>query len=268
MLSPLSPCVSSFSTPSISNNVTVPDRLLQASQYLKDAPEVAYEQYHRLAEEGVPEAQYQCGVMARKGLGTEKNTTLAHAYLEKAAANGVPAAYLELGWLYVFADGGDQNTEKTLSYFEKAADQKISAAYVCIGKLYSVHFRNKGGLIVKHDKSEAFRHFEIAASLGNVEGLFYLAQFYEVGKGVAVDYDQALINYKAAAGKGSAQALFRLGRCYEKGELGVPQDIVQAFFCYKQACDIEEKLGNVSSSRNWLTSLLEVNITEDLEQST
>ena len=77
----------------------------------------------------------------------------------------------------------------------------------------------------------------VLARLGNAEAQFNLGVCYENGKkGVPRDLEQAVYWWREAAAKGHAEAQFNLGNCYSKG-LGVPENPEQAAFWWREAAE-------------------------------
>jgi len=66
------------------------------------------------------------------------------------------------------------------------------------------------------------------ASSGNIDAQLQLADLYESGFGVPVDFAQAAYWYRKAADAGSAKAQNQLGQFFISNR-GVPQDNSQAF---------------------------------------
>jgi len=78
------------------------------------------------------------------------------------------------------------------------------------------------------DQAAAFRHYQRAADLGNVEAQATLGLAYERGwAGVPRDIGRAVSWYEKAAQQGHAGAELNLGLLYEKGD-GVPKDPARA----------------------------------------
>ena len=84
------------------------------------------------------------------------------------------------------------------------------------------------GTHAPQDQAAAFRHYQRAAELGNVEAQALLGAVYERGwAGVPLDLSRAVTWYQKAAQQGHAGAELNLGLLYEKGE-GVPKDPARA----------------------------------------
>lgn len=85
----------------------------------------------------------------------------------------------------------------------------------------------------------AFKCYEHAALLGDVEAIFRVAECYASGMGVNVDNHMAFLYYLKAADANHVEAELAVAKCYEKG-LGVTRDLNEALKWYRQA----SKAGN------------------------
>jgi TPR repeat protein len=86
------------------------------------------------------------------------------------------------------------------------------------------------------DFEEGFKHFSIAAELGNDEAQSALAAMYRDGEGVARNDQLAFFWQKKAAMRGHPCDQRQLGLMYEHG-VGVEQDPEKALFWYQKAAD-------------------------------
>src|SRR5262249_28758259 len=77
---------------------------------------------------------------------------------------------------------------------------------------------------------------EEAAAQGDASAMYRLGLLYEMGQGVAQDYDKAREWFEKAAAKGDGEAMYSLGRFYETGK-GVARDYVKAREWYEKAAD-------------------------------
>ena len=71
-----------------------------------------------LAEDGDMEAQFKCGEMYDKGLGTEKDSVKAFSWYEKAAKQGCSDAMLQCGIMCREGDGTEQSEERAQYWFD------------------------------------------------------------------------------------------------------------------------------------------------------
>ena len=71
--------------------------------------------------------------------------------------------------------------------------------------------------------------YRLAADQGDAFAQNNLGGMYANGRGVPQNYAEAVKWYRKAADQGAALAQGTLGTWYAKGQLGVPQDYVQAY---------------------------------------
>lgn len=80
--------------------------------------ERALEWWWLLAKDGDIEAQFKCGEMYDKGLGTEKDSVKAFFWYEKAAEQGCSDAMLQCGIMCREGDGTEQSEERAQYWFD------------------------------------------------------------------------------------------------------------------------------------------------------
>ena len=85
---------------------------------MKDIEEVL-----RLAERGDAKAQYNLGVMYRKGDGVPQNNVEAVKCFRKAAEQGHAEAQVNVAIMYQYGMGVPQNDAETVKWLRKAAEQ-------------------------------------------------------------------------------------------------------------------------------------------------
>lgn len=104
------------------------------------------------------------------------------------------------------------------------------------------------GNVVDNDGPTTLGQDQAGAKAGNAESMHRLAERYETGDGVGMDYDIAYDWFRRAAALGHADArtamlaiaprlpaaMFRIGRRYQAGD-GVKQDLKEALAWYKKA---------------------------------
>lgn len=191
------------------------------------------------------DAQYQLYWAYDKGLGVEKDETLARQWCKKAADNGHAAAAVfagfdemfdhnavgaakywetaaqageaaaaaELAELYLDGfDGVPMNKARALELFRQAADAGIAKAQGSLGVCYAT------GNGVPQDAAEAVKWFEKAAAQEDVFAMKNLAVCLRNGNGVAMDKAKAAQWFEKAAAKGNIQAKSCLANMYTEGE--------------------------------------------------
>jgi len=87
------------------------------------------------------------------------------------------------------------------------------------------------------NSSEVFFEKKAVAAGGDAQAQFEIAEAYEKGEQVSVDYAQAASWYRKAALQGHAGAMGRLGRLYEEGK-GVEENKAEALNHYLKAAEL------------------------------
>lgn len=113
-----------------------------------------------LANLGAASAQYNLGLMYRKGDGVPADPARAALWLGKAAAQGHDNAQLSLGLMYLEGGGVTKDDKLAAQWFAKAAAQGQAPAMYNLGVLY----RNGDG--VKRDNVEALKYWILAEARG------------------------------------------------------------------------------------------------------
>jgi TPR repeat protein len=155
---------------------------------------------HRLAEQGVAEAQWNLGLVYYNGLGVPQDYKQAAEWYRKAADQGFAKAQHNLGWLYEFGEGTPQDYKQAAEWYRKAADQGDAGAQNDLGTLYA----NGNGVPQLH--SEAVKWYRQAADQGFAAAQYNLGSLYAAGQGVPQDYVHALMwIYLGSAGLPAGQ---------------------------------------------------------------
>jgi len=119
----------------------------------------AYRLFGPLAEQGIPEAQYNLVVMYRKGQGVPEDYIAAAKWCKKAAEQGYAPAQSSLGVMYIKGQGVPQDYAEAAKWLGKAAEQEYPPAMYNLGVMY------KNGQGVLQDNLFAHMWFNLAASL-------------------------------------------------------------------------------------------------------
>ncbi len=139
-----------------------------------------------------------------------------------AAAHGGSAdAQYHLGDYYLQA----QKLSEAAQYYRQAADQQHPAAQRCLATCYLK------GLGVTKDEAQAHLWYQAAASAGDSEACFQLAELC-----MAQHPEKARALYQQAATLGHTDAQFYLGRCYAKG-YGESVDFEEAIQWFLRAAE-------------------------------
>ncbi|MCR4299384.1 MAG: trypsin-like peptidase domain-containing protein [Gallionella sp.] len=180
-------------------------------------------QLQKQADSGDADAQFNLGVMYRKGEGVPKDANKAVEWWQKAAAQGYAKAQYSLGWMYYNGVGVPKDTTKAVEWYQKAATQGNASAQINLGEIY-----------LGKDNAKAVDWFQKAATQGDADAQYMLGTMYSSGLGVSKDAAKAIEWYLKAATQGNANAQYSLGLIYDNGE-GVPKDAAKAVEWYQKA---------------------------------
>lgn len=122
----------------------------------------------------------QCKVadMLERGLGCVSNPTLAIAYARKAAAAGSCKACTSMGQFYDQGIGCRQSFELAAKWYAKAVELGPDA-----DGAYNLGVSYHAGQGVSQDNRLAFKHYKIAADLGDINAMANLGISYMLGEG-------------------------------------------------------------------------------------
>jgi TPR repeat protein len=121
----------------------------------------ALNEWRPLAEQGDALAQYNLGVLYRKGRGVPQDDVQARQWYDKAAVQGQAKAQFNLGTLYFNGEGVPKNYQQALRWFRLAADQGEAVAQTKIAIMYD------DGQGVPHDIIQAYKWYSLAATNGD-----------------------------------------------------------------------------------------------------
>jgi TPR repeat protein len=158
------------------------------------------------------ETQFMLGVSLDIGEGVPRNDAMATAWYHKAANQGLKEAQYNLGLSYYFgcADGSGlgPDYEQAAHCFRRAAEQGFEPAQDKLGSLYGL------GLVVPQDPAEAFRCYETAARQGYKEAQRIVGDLRRDGQRIFHDYAEAAWWYHKAALQGDLPAQISLAQMY------------------------------------------------------
>ncbi len=126
--------------------------------YKYGAYATALREWRPLAEQGNAKAQYNLGLMYRKGQGVPQDDAEAVGWWCKAAEQGDAAAQNNLGVMYKMGLGVPQDYAEAVRWWRKAAEQGHANAQYNLGLMY------KNGLGVPQDEAQGYMWFNLAAS--------------------------------------------------------------------------------------------------------
>ena len=121
----------------------------------------ALREWRPLAEQGDALAQYNLGVLYRKGRGVPQDDVQARGWYEKAAAQGQAKAQFNLGTLYFNGEGTPKDYQQALRWFRLAADQGEALAQTKIAIMYDE------GQGVPQNIVQAYKWYSLAATNGD-----------------------------------------------------------------------------------------------------
>ncbi|NWF73766.1 MAG: sel1 repeat family protein [Nitrospirae bacterium] len=121
----------------------------------------ALREWRPLAEQGHALAQYNLGVLYRKGRGVPQDNVQARQWYAKAAAQGQAKAQFNLGTLYFNGEGVPKDYQQALRWFRLAADQGEAVAQTKIAIMYDE------GQGVPQDIVQGYKWYSLAATNGD-----------------------------------------------------------------------------------------------------
>lgn len=164
------------------------------------------------AYDGDAANQYKLAVCYFKGIGIEKNNTVAQQWLEKSAAQKYSEAQYDLAVIYML----DKSPEKIKQAFElltQAAAKNHIKAMVKLGECYY------NGLGVEDDYEKAIELWEKAIKENNSDAMYLLGVYRATGRGFfnsGKDWDKALDLWEKASALGHKDASYKLANYYKE----------------------------------------------------
>ena len=183
----------------------------------------AYRLFKPLAQQGIPEAQFNLGLMYALGQGVQQDETEAAKWFRKAAEQGDPFAQSAIGIMYYEGQGVPQDYAEAVKWWRMSEEYDGNSPYTTF-LLGSMYYQGAG---VPQDYAEAAKWYQKAADHGDSDAQTKLGNMYENGQGVQQDYAEAVKWYRKAADQGDPYAQISLGSMFFYGK-GVPHDYVLA----------------------------------------
>jgi|CXWL01.1.fsa_nt_gi TPR repeat protein len=121
----------------------------------------ALREWRPLAEQGDALAQYNLGVLYRKGRGVPQDDVQARQWFAKSAAQGQAKAQFNLGTLYFNGEGVPKDYQQALRWLRLAADQGEALAQTKIAIMYD------HGQGVPKNIVQAYKWYSLAATNGD-----------------------------------------------------------------------------------------------------
>lgn len=144
------------------------------SAYDRGDYRAAYDAWLPLAMKGDPAAQRNIGLLFRKGLGVERNPTLAAQWFRAAADLGLSTAQANLGMLYLKGEGVARDYRAAARWLQAAALQGNAIAQYNLGLIH------EQGLGVEVSEAKALGWYNLAAKTGYQPALDRLSYLVSV----------------------------------------------------------------------------------------
>jgi len=193
--------------------------------------EQASKLFEEAAKAGSVKAQSDLAAAYLMGRGVERNPTTAGFWFEKAAKAGYAEAQIQYGLMKIQGTGCRQDIKIGLAWLKKASQQRHSEgakqAKVLLERLRGNPPKigtNIDALINRAKKNE-------------LEAQWELAQRYEFGKGVKVDFSEAIKWLDAASRQGFEAAAHRLGGMFMMG-YGTEKNVQRGAAYWKLAAEL------------------------------
>lgn len=221
----------------------------------------AAECFHKAAEQGNREAQFNIGSLYAEGIGVEKNWTEAAAWFTKAAAQGHAKAKANLCVMYAEGIGVEKNPAEAEKYLNDAVvtfeedfglddlDRKVVRSWYPLSGILRWRFLTLcNNVWFEHSVSEQWIH-KLAERGRNDLALYFGDYFYQRDWKEAVKwYRVAAENQASRIGSGKyVHLLSRIGFIYDEGGYGVEEDNAEAIKWYSKAFGIDKS--NASALR-------------------
>jgi TPR repeat protein len=159
------------------------------------------------AQHGDADGQFLLAGLYRRGLGGERDVSLAGEWLQQAALQGLVAAQHALGELLRDGDGEgvDKDDNEAAWWLQRAADRGFAAAQTSLGELILQQ------RVAGQDAAGATAWFLLAAGQGFPAGQYHLGVSLAEGRGIVTDEVVARrwLVRAAAAGHGPARDYLR-----------------------------------------------------------
>jgi uncharacterized protein len=190
--------------------------------------------FSEAAKRGSPEGMYRVGLAYFDGLGVQKNLTTACEWFIRAAAGNHPYAEGEAGVCYYNGTGVEQNHETAFNWFVLAGQARLVDARVSVADMLD---RGDGH---DQDSAGAVTWYQAAAEQGDAYAMTQLGAHLRLGQGVAQNEVQAMQWFAKAAQQGYVPAETSLAVGYESGLGQGKQDYQQAAYWFGKAADQDD----------------------------
>ncbi len=144
----------------------------------------AVNEFRQLAEQGLPVAKYNLGVMYDNGHGVNEDDQVAFRWFSEAAKDGVSQSWFNLGEMYRSGEGVKLDLSEAIVWLERAADSGDVDAYYSLGLAFEAQNADESF-------SKALSWYLVGAEAGHALSQYGLANLYANGSGVDVNYLRA-----------------------------------------------------------------------------
>ncbi|NKB55446.1 MAG: sel1 repeat family protein [Alphaproteobacteria bacterium] len=199
--------------------------------------EAARAAWQPLAESGNPVAQFNIGILYRRGLGVTADNRQAVGWFERAAVGGHTTAQFNLGLIYEQGIGVSVDKAAALRWYRRAA--KVTQIDDGFEEARARAQFRLADLLLKGDsvnRSAGMYWLQRSGESGNAEAQFRLALAYAAGKDLVRDSVAAARWFERAAEQGHLSAQVNLATIYETGA-GLSRDETKAAHWYAQAAE-------------------------------
>lgn len=192
-----------------------------------------------LADEGLPDAQYDYGMRLINGHDYKQDPVAGRQWIEKAAKQGKTEAETQLGKMCLNGEGVPANVAPEASHdykcakkwLKKAAANGDQKAYYYLASMY------ENGLGVQQNIARAFKYYQKAAVAGDSNAQNMVGNYYYYGiTPIQQNYTSAKDWFEKAAEQDNLAAKNKLAGMYRLG-MGVPVDTNKALDMYKHLCE-------------------------------
>ena len=199
-----------------------------------------------LAKSGDAAAQFNLGILFRRGLGVPADNRLAIGWFERAAVRGHPIAQFNLGLIYEQGIGVPPNRPAALRLYRRAAkgdkaDQTFKPARA------RAQFRLANLLLHGNsvNRSAGMYWMQQSGENGYIEAQFQLGLAFAAGRYLPRDPAVAARWFQQAAAQGHAASQVNLGSMYESGN-GLPRDDALAAEWYEKAAEQDVTVAQIN----------------------
>jgi hypothetical protein len=168
------------------------------------------------------------------GIGTDKNSDLAHKWSKAAAESGNADAMCIYGNCHIYSIGMPfRQPELGVDWYLKASKQNWPRG------IFNLAACKENADGIQKDLDGAAELLLRAANLGYPSAQYNLGRYYEKGISVAQNLAKSIEYYTAASDKGHESATCHLGYMYERG-IGVSPNIEKAHSLFLKAAEAGE----------------------------